>query len=361
MPTLRIAMIAASQDILGGQFVQAANLAAALRADGAEVHFIPVNPPFPAGLRWVRRWPYARTLLNGALYLPSLSGLRRADVVHVFSAAYWSFLMGPAAAITMARALHRRVILHYHSGEAERHLARWGALVHPWLQRADEIVVPSDYLRGIFALHGYRARVIRNVIETDHFRYRERVPLRPRLLSTRNFEPHYRVENTLRAFAALRSRYPDATLTLAGYGSQEERLRGLADRLGPQGVRFAGRVEQEQVPALYEGSDIFVNSSVIDNQPVSILEAFASGLPVVSTGTGDIPAMVGAGEMGLLVPRDDPEEMAGAVARLLEEPQRALLMARRAREATRDYAWTRVREAWAAVYAGGSSCDCSDC
>ncbi len=254
----------------------------------------------------------------------------------------------------MARALHKRVILHYHSGEAERHLARWGALVHPWLRRVDEIVVPSDYLRRIFAGHGYHARVIRNVIETEHFRYRDRHPLRPRLLSTRNFEPHYRVENTLRAFVALRSRYPEATLTLAGYGSGEERLRQEAARLGPQGIRFAGRVEPESVPALYDDSDIFVNSSIIDNQPVSILEAFASGLPVVSTGTGDIPAMVGAGEMGLLVPPDRPEEMAQAVAALLQEPQRALLIARRARQAIRDYAWTSVREAWSEVYEGGA-------
>ena len=350
----RIVLVAAGHDILGGQFVQAANLAGALRADGVDVRFIPINPPFPAGIRWARRWPYARTLLNETLYLPSLAALRHADVVHVFSAAYWSFLLGPAPAITMARALHKRVILHYHSGEAERHLDRWGALVHPWLRRVDEIVVPSDYLRRIFAEHGYSARVIRNVIETEHFRYRDRVPLRPRLLSTRNFEPHYRVENTLRAFVALRSRYNEATLTLAGYGSGEERLRQVAARLGPQGIRFAGRVEPENVPALYEGSDIFVNSSVIDNQPVSILEAFASGLPVVSTGTGDIPAMVGAGERGLLVPPDRPEAMAQAVAALLQEPQRALRIARRARQTIGDYAWASVREAWSEVYEGRS-------
>src|SRR5262249_37076939 len=152
----RIAMVAAGPDILGGQFVQAANLAAALRAEEVDVRFIRIDPPFPGGVRWARRWPYARTLLNETLYLPSLAGLRRADFVHPFSAAYWSFLLGPAPAITMARALHKRVILHYHSGEAERHLARWGALVHPWLRRVDEIVVPSDYLRGIFAAHGYR-------------------------------------------------------------------------------------------------------------------------------------------------------------------------------------------------------------
>ncbi|HYS78646.1 MAG TPA: glycosyltransferase family 4 protein, partial [Candidatus Dormibacteraeota bacterium] len=150
------------------------------------------------------------------------------------------------------------------------------------------------------------------------------------------------------------SDHPGATLTLAGYGSEETRLRRLAARLGTDGIRFAGRVEPEDVPALYEDADIFVNSSVIDNQPVSILEAFASGLPVVSTATGDIPAMVGSGDRGLLVPPDTPEAMARAVAALLRDPRRAVGMTRRARQAIPEYAWPSVREAWAAVYGGGT-------
>ena len=348
-------MVAASPEILGGQHVQATVLAGALRDEGLDVTLIPINPTFPPGLRRVRRWRYARTVLNQMLYLPSLARLRRADVVHVFSAAYWSFLLGPAPAIAAARLLGRRVILNYHSGEAEHHLARWGSLVHPWLRLADEIVVPSAYLQEIFARHGYRARVIRNVVVTPRFRYRDRMPLRPRLLSTRNLESHYRVDNTLRAFALLRERCPEATLTVAGYGREETRLRDLANALGPSGVRFVGRVEPEAVPALYDGSDIFVNSSVIDNQPLSILEAFASGLPVVSTGTGDIRAMVRDGAIGRLVPADEPEAMARAVAVLLEHPRRALEMARRARREIEEYAWPKVRREWAAVYAGALS------
>jgi len=98
-----------------------------------------------------------------------------------------------------------------------------------------------------------------------------------------------------------------------------------------------------------------LNSSVIDNQPVSILEAFASGLPVVSTATGDIPAMVRGGEAGMLVPAGDSAAMADAVAGLLENPDRALRMARRGRDEAREYGWTRVREAWDAVYRGNAA------
>jgi glycosyltransferase involved in cell wall biosynthesis len=248
-----------------------------------------------------------------------------------------------------ARALGKRVVLHYHSGEAEDHLGRWGWLVHPWLRLAHQIAVPSEYLRGIFARHGYRTRVIPNVVDTSAFRYRVRRPLRPRLLSTRNFEPHYRVANTLEAFAMLRRRYPEAVLTLAGCGSLEDSLRRQAASLGGS-VRFAGRVEPQAMPELYDRADVFLNSSVVDNQPVSVLEAFAAGTPVVSTSTGDIAALVRPGETGVVVPPENAEAMAGAVASLLESPEGALRMARRAWQEAMSHTWNAVREAWTEVY-----------
>lgn len=352
---MRIALVAASLEIVGGQSVQARVLAGGLREAGHEVALIPVDAPFPRGLRWVRRWPYARTLLNQAFYLPSLGRLRRADVVHIFSASYWSFLLAAAPAILAARAFGKRTVLNYHSGEAADHLARWGALVHPWLRLPDAIVVPSEYLRTVFARHGYRVTVVPNVVDTVRFRYRDRVPLRPRLLSSRNLEPHYRVDNTLEAFALLQVRHPEATLTLAGDGSERDRLHHLAASLRSDGIRFMGRVEPGAMPAVYEETDIFVNSSVVDNQPLSVLEAFAAGLAVVSTATGDIAALVRDGETGLIVPPGDPAAMAKAVTALLEDPDRALQMARAARHQAEAHRWPRVRDRWAAVYAGASA------
>ena len=349
---MRITLVAASLEIVGGQAVQAQALAFGLRDAGYQVAFVPINPRFPRGLRWVRRWPYARTLLNQAFYLPSLRRLRRADVVHVFSASYWSFLLAVVPAVLVARALGKRTVLNYHSGESEDHLARWGILVHPWLRLVDEIVVPSEYLRAIFEHHGYRVRVVRNVVDTARFRYRDRVQLRPRLISSRNLDPYYRVENTLEAFALLRGRYPEATLTVAGDGSERARLQRLTAALGTDGIRFVGRVEPAAMPTLYEDADIFVNSSVVDNQPLSVLEAFAAGLPVVSTATGDIAALVRDGETGLIVPPGDPPAMAKAVASLLEHPEHALRMARTARVQVEAYSWPRVRQQWAALYTG---------
>jgi glycosyltransferase involved in cell wall biosynthesis len=348
----RIGIVAASLDIVGGQAVQAHLLHERLAADGWKITFVPVNPRFPPKLARLRGVRLARTLLNQGLYLPSLSNLRKCDVVHVFCASYWSFLLAAAPALLAARAMGKRIILNYHSGEAPDHLAHWGALVHPWLRLADEIVVPSEFLAQVFAGYGHRARVVHNVVDLARFGYRERLSLRPLLLSNRNLEKHYGVDNTLRAFALLQQQRAEAAMTVAGHGSQEPQLRGLAETLGVVGVRFAGRVNPDAMPLLYDHADVFVNSSIVDNQPLSILEAFAAGVPVVSTPTGGIAAMVRNGETGSIVAADDPAAMASAVDDLLSHPTRTRRMARRAREELRLYSWANARQQWADVYQG---------
>jgi L-malate glycosyltransferase len=349
---MRVAIVAASLDILGGQGVQARTLVQALRQDGVDVRLIAVNPKFPPGLRWLRQMPYARTVLNQLLYVPGLSRLATVDVAHVFSASYGSFLLAPVPAMVVARLLNKRVVLHYHSGEAADHLTRWGNLVHPWLKLADEIVVPSAYLRDVFARFGYKARAIPNVVDLTTFDYRERRPLRPRVLSTRNLERYYRVDVIIEAFARLQAHRSDAVLTIAGYGSEERRLRAMAAQLTRGGVRFVGRVEPAWMPKLYADSDIFLNASEVDNQPISILEAFASGLPVISTPSGDIPSMVRHGETGLIVPPEAPLAIARAIEETLDRPERAFQMAEQAHDELLRYTWPAVRDAWSAVYRG---------
>ena len=349
-PRPKIALIAPSMEILGGQGVQAHYLQQKLSGEGHEIIFIPVNASFPWGLRWLRRIPYLRTILNQLLYLPSLLAIRHADIVHVFSASYWSFLLAPVPAMVVARLFGKHLILNYHSGEAPDHLAHWGKLVHPWLHLPDEIVVPSYYLKQVFARYDYPTRVIRNIVDTSAFRYRERISLQPRLLSVRNFEPHYRVNVTIMAFALFKRSYPGATLTIVGYGSEENRLHELAEMQNSDGIQFLGRVEQSEMPQLYDNADIFVNSSVVDNQPVSILEAFAAGLVVVTTGTGDISAMVTDKSTGYLVPAEDPVAMANTLVSVLQHPEHAIQMAHMAREEVRKYAWSHVRNDWARTY-----------
>ncbi len=189
----RVLIVAASMRTVGGQAVMAARLVQDLRRDGFSVGFQPVDcvPPF---LRAIDRIKYLRTLVNSALYIASLA-LRvwRYDVVHVFSASYWSFLITPAPAITLGKLFRRRVIINYHSGEAEDHLRRSGRFTRWLLRLPDAIVVPSQFLADVFHRFGFETRVIANNVDLSAFTFRPRADLRPNILVPRALEPLYNV------------------------------------------------------------------------------------------------------------------------------------------------------------------------
>jgi glycosyltransferase involved in cell wall biosynthesis len=348
---LRVAIVAPSLDIVGGQAVQAGRLLDRWAGD-ADVHawLVPINPrPRPPFDRLLRH-KYIRTFATQLWYWPSLvRELRKADVTHVFSAAYSSFLLAPLPAILVAKALRKPVIVNYRSGEGPDHLRR--SRFARWILRhVDLNVVPSRFLRGEFAPYGVDARVVANTIDLRQFSYRVRDPLRPRLLSTRNFEPLYNVACTLRAFARVQARFPDAELTLVGDGSCAKALRSLARDLGVRNVTFAGRVAPADMATYYAASDIYVQTPSIDNMPGSVIEAFASGLPVVATEAGGVPTILTHGVHGLLAPTHDHDAIAGHVITLLERPDYARQLAAAAFESCRQYEWEVLRDRWLAVY-----------
>src|SRR5215208_5559977 len=337
---LYVVLVAPSLSILGGQAVQADRLLRSWDGD-AEVaaSLLPVNPEAPGPLRLLQRIKYLRTVATQLVYWPTLvDRLRHADVVHVFSASYSSFLLAPWPAVQIARLLGKPVVMNYRSGEAPDHLAR-SAVARRTLARVHLNVVPSRFLQEVFAGFGIPSRIVPNVVDLERFRFRERRPLRPRLVSTRNLEPLYNVECTLRAFRLVQDHHPDATLTVVGGGSEESRLRVLAQELQLQGVTFAGRVPPADIWRAYADADIYVQTPNIDNMPTSVLEAYASGLPVVATAAGGVPAILTDGEHGLLAPLDDHQAVADAVLRLLREPSLVTRLAAQARARCKSCTW----------------------
>jgi glycosyltransferase involved in cell wall biosynthesis len=337
--------------ILGGQAVQADRLLREWQHDAdIDAWLVPVNPIPPGPFRTAIGVKYIRTLATELTYLPRLfRQLSHADVVHVFSASYSSFLLAPLPAIVAARALGKPVVLNYRSGEAPDHLRR-SAVARKALASVDLNIVPSRFLVDVFGSFGIPATIIPNLIDVDRFRFHERQPLRPRLLSTRNFEGLYNVACTLRAFRIVQDRWPDASLTLVGGGPQETALRKLADNLNLQHVRFAGLVAPDRIAEYYATGDIYVQTPSIDNTPTSVIEAFASGLPVVSTEAGGIPAILTHGQHGLLAPLDDHEAVAAHVLHLLDDQQDAARLARSAHETCQACTWPAVRGQWLRAY-----------
>jgi glycosyltransferase involved in cell wall biosynthesis len=176
---IRVLIAAPSLDINGGQARQAARLIEKLNHEPEiEVAFIPHNPRLPRFARWMQKIKYVRTVATTFCYIAMLiARVWRYDIVHVFSASYYSYLLSALPAILVAKLYGKKTILNYRSGEAEDHLANWRTAV-PTIRFADVIVVPSGYLVEVFARFGLRTRIIFNTVETGRFRYRQRKPLR---------------------------------------------------------------------------------------------------------------------------------------------------------------------------------------
>jgi len=348
---LQVAVVAASLRYVGGQSVQADLLLRHWRDDReVEAQLIPIDPPFPRVIKFIERIPVLRTLVREVMYVRDLwRGLKDVDVVHIFSASYWSFLIAPFPAWLVARLRKKKVVIHYHSGEARDHLRRFRT-ARPLLRNADRLVVPSGYLVDVFREFGLNAQVVPNVADTSEFQYRPRAPLRPNLICTRGFHPYYCVDVVLRAFAEVQKTFPDALLELVGKGPSEPEIRDLVSELKLKGIEFAGVASRQDIGKYYDRADIFINGSRLDNMPVSVLEAFASGTPVVTTAPEGMRYLVEHEHTGLLSEPGDVQGLAQNVIRLLRDPVLASQLASNAHEQLVRYCWDAVRKQWLAVY-----------
>ena len=245
--------------------------------------------------------------------------------------------------------------MHYHGGAAAAFLMRWGYFARPFILSACTVIVPSVFLRETFAQQGVDSVEIPNIL-TAGLPFRRRATLQPHLIMTRHLEPVYNIACGLRAFRLVLDNYPCASLVIAGGGRERESLERLSDKLNlGNHVKFVGAVPNEQVFLLYDQADIFLNSSNVDNQPVSFLEAFACGLPIVSTAAGGIPFLVRDGEDALLARVGDPADLAHQILRLLAEPKLAAKLIENGLVRSRAFSGAEIYRQLNAVYKAAMS------
>ena len=197
------------------------------------------------------------------------------------------------------------------------------------MYRANAIIVPSGFLEAVFQKRGFSSSIVPNIIDLSRFSAGTNTKNlskinSPHILVARNLELIYDNATALRAFSIVIKHFPSAQLTITGSGPERQTLENLVIELGLQdAVTFTGRVDNNDMAALYQSSDIMVNPSLADNMPISVLEALASGVPVVSTNVGGVPFLVVHDNTALLVPVQDPVAMADAILTLLNNPTKA--------------------------------------
>ena len=330
---------------------QTHQLATLLEGEGCKVRVVRNNAPYrPA---WIGSLRGVRALCRVIPYLVALwRGMRGVDVVHVMANSGWAWHLFAAPAVWIAALRGVPAVVNYRGGEAESFFARQFSLIRPTLLRASLIVVPSTFLQEVFARREIETTVVPNIVNLDAFHPAQRPPSDFHVLVTRNLEPIYDIATAIRAFAQVAREVPRARMTIAGSGPQRAELERLASELGvADRVRFTGRLDNTELPARYREATVALNPSLADNMPISLLEAWASGVPVVSTRVGGVPHMVEDGRTALLVEPRDEAAMAEAMLRLNRDAALAGSLALAGQRAAAPYAWTAVRGRWFAAYA----------
>ena len=353
---MRIALVGPVPPPYGGMANQTQQLAELLRGEGQTVVLVPSNAAYRPN--WVAGIPVLRAFVRLLPYLVTLwRETGSCQLVHVMANSGWSWHLFAAPAIWIANLRKVPVIVNYRGGEAESFLAASARSVRLTLHKATALIVPSGFLKATFERFGMSADIVPNIVDLRRFNNPEpHRAIRRRLLVARNLEPIYDNESAIRAFAIVRQIHPDATLTIAGSGPLAASLRSLVDTLGlADAVVFAGRLDRDAMSDAYRKADIALNPSLVDNMPNSVLEALASGVPVVSTHVGGVPYIVKDEETALLIPPRSPEVMATAILRLMDDAALARRLIDNGLSEVQAYTWPRVWPVLAATYATARS------
>lgn len=270
--------------------------------------------------------------------------------IDVYSGA--AFFWAEAAAATL-RVLGKPYIVTLRGGGLPEFSARWPRRVRHLLRSATAATAPSEFM--VRAFRGVRPDLllIPNSVDLSRYEFRPRSRLSGRLMWLRAFHEVYDPSMAVEVLAAVAARIPDATLTMAGGdkgdGSRERTL-ACAERLGVLSrVRLTGQVEKPRVPAVLQDGDVFLNTTKMESYGVSVMEAAACGLCIVTTNAGGIPSIWTDGFDTLQVPVGDRAAMAAAVLRVIDDPELASQLSERARHKAEAVDWSTNVPKWEAL------------
>lgn len=213
---------------------------------------------------------------------------------------------------------------------------------------AYRIVAPSGYLFNVFKDSYSRGLVsIPNTIEIEKYDFYLREMKVPKLLWVRSFSPIYNPKMAIQVLVELQKKYPDSELTMVGPDSNNYRKECelFAKQLDVK-VTFTGKLSKSDWITLSKNHNVFINTSNFDNMPVSVIEAMALGLPIISTNVGGIPFLIKDQKEGLLVKENDYLAMSLAIKELFLNQNFTYSLVVNARKKVQLFDWDIVKLHW---------------
>ena len=279
------------------------------------------------------------------------------DLIHVHNL----FFRNSEAAAVIARFNSTPLLLTMHLGDMGGGFTAVKALTTLYEKTVGRCIVRSaDRITGVSAAVASHAgvlgassslvQVIPNGVDTSIFYPSESVPDTPTVLAVGRLVPNKGMDTLIKAVPEVLARVQEAKFVIAGAGPMDSSLRKLTESLGVgDSVEFLGH--RSDVPDLLRGATVFARPSTLEGMPLTVLEAMATGLPVIATRVGGTPELITDGENGFLIPVGDSHALAEAILDVLSAPERSSRMGQRNLQIVQiEYTWERVINRTEALY-----------
>lgn len=273
---------------------------------------------------------------------------KRYDAFHIHACSDFGFF--PAVTGVLAgRFLKKRIVLTYHGGGADVFFKKRTKFVRHFLLRTDYNIVLSGFLESVFKKYNIPCVVIPNILDIkDKFKIRNHI--HPNFISIRALQKEYNIACIIKAFHLFVTQFPEATLTILGDGNCRNDLENLVKTENVPNISFLGKVDNKYIYDYLDKADIFLSSPLVDNQPVSILEAFNAGLLVISSNVGGVPYIVKDKKNGLIFQSNNEEELFEKMMYAIRNQNHAKEMIQNANIELKNYSWDIVKERLLPLY-----------
>ena len=252
------------------------------------------------------------------------------------------------------RVIHKPYVLTLRGGSLPAFACRSNRRVRNLFQSASAVTAPSRYLLELMQPYRKDMILLPNPLYLSKYSFSLRRHPAPRLIWLRALHNIYNPSLAVRVVALIREDFPDVRLSMIGPDKGDGSLgaaRDLALQLGvADKITFTGSVPKDSIAQWLNQGDIFLNTTRVDNTPVSVLEAMACGLCIVSTNVGGIPYLLENEGDSLLVSDDDHMAMAKAVQRLMTERGLAERLSRNARKKVEPFDWSNILPKWEKLF-----------
>ena len=255
---------------------------------------------------------FKRILMPFVLFIKG----RKYDIFHIHGCSFFGFFP-IVIGVMIGKLLKKKIIITYHGGGLYEFINKYKTKVIYFLNKADIITVPSKYLQNILNNNSIKSKYLPNIIRDDNVYFKKRENLKPILIVTRTLDEVYNIPLSIMAFKDLKKVVPDAKLKIVGDGKLKNEILELVKKENIDDIEFIGRVPNSKIGEILNTADIFINPSNKDNMPLSLFEALACGLPVISTNVGGIPDYITDEINGFLIEPNNKEQLTNKILYVL--------------------------------------------